>query len=197
MSITKANIVTALNNRLKRAETEASIAGEIKSGLSYLSHEGNWPCLHTSADVNLVAGNNSIDFPANFKKEDEIILNDGTSDSEPLEEISWENILVIRSGNPGRSEPNAYAKRGVKFELDSACEKAYTATVYYWQNHPEQATILFGDEFEEALYNAVLYKYLEGKKQHQEAIYHKTICDSELAKQTQDRKPLQVKYRDM
>jgi hypothetical protein len=197
--MTKTEIVTVLNARLKRAETSTTLAEEIRAGLLYVSMAGLWPELHTSSTDALVAGDNSIDKPSGMMKEDKITLNDGTSEDDPLRKVDWDYILKCRSGTPGQSRPYYYTRRGSKFELDAACEQSYTATIYYWQYHPNQTAILFGEQFREAIFNAVMYKYLEGKKLIQEAAYFRAIADSELARlsDTEDLNFSQVKYQDI
>jgi hypothetical protein len=199
MSITKDDIATVLNARLVRAETATTLATQIKAGLAYLSERGRWPVLHSSSAVSLIAADSHIDYPTDLREIDKIILTDTTGSYDPLGKVDWEYILQCRTGTPGNTRPYNYCRRGAKLELDAACDKAYTATVYFWRYHPDQATILFGDEWAEALYNAVIYKYLEGKKQVDQAAYFRRIADLEIEKfrDTEDLISTQAKYRDI
>ena len=200
MAITNASIVTVLNARLRRAETEAALTEPIFAGLTYISGKGRWRVLRTSAATNLVAGNNSIALPANFRIEDRIVLNDGTSDYRPLDKTDYDSVLRARAGSPGRSQPLSYSKAGSNFELNAACDKAYTATVYYWRWHPDQADILFGDAFREAVFNAVMYKYCETKKLLQEAGYYRSVADVELSNLSnteEDTLTIKARYKDL
>jgi len=67
--------------------------------------------------------------------------------------------------------------------VDGVIDPGYRATIHYWRYHPDQETILYGDQFQEAVYNGVMAKYLEGLSltQHPKyrdilATYHREIA---------------------
>lgn len=199
-SITIAEIVAVLNARLKRAETSTTLINEIKAALTYISRDGKWKALRTSSTTSLVAGSKSFVKPTNLRIEDKIVLNDGTVDYDPLEKSDFDYILKRRAGSPGNSQPLYYCPMGANIELDAACDKAYTATTYYWIWHPYQETILFGSPFREAIYNAVMFKYLEGKPEPERSSAYRNICDNELDKlreTEEDQLPVMARYKDI
>ncbi len=202
MSITKANIVTQLNSRLGRSETATTLAEVIKAGLKFVSGLGRWPCLHTSkTDYALVSGTYYLAWPDNFRELDCIVLNDGTYDGEPLTEIKYEEWKKNREDETSANydESEHYANRGKFFYLDPISDGSYTGKIDYWQWHPDQDTILFGDEFKEAVFNAVMGKYLEGKGPNfaDAANFYLQIAVRECSGIPQDKKKSQIQYHDI
>lgn len=164
MAITKQQIVDVLNARLARSETLTTLAEEIRSVLVDLSSLAQWPDLHTSADVELEAGDEEIAVPDGLVWLQTIVPSDPEQSYRPLTIIGKAEMDILRAG-PGlyQGPPRRYCRVGVTFQIYPTCDKAYTATLGYWQRHPDQATILFGEDFREAIYNGVMGKYLEGK----------------------------------
>jgi hypothetical protein len=195
--MTKGEILTVLNARLKRAETD--ISTEIKAALAFVSAYGLFPCLHTSTSPTLAAAAKYLAHPTGFNTLDYITLNDGTYDSQPLDEASWEDILRWRAETTSTGEPLSFCDRGSNFEMDCGADTAYTATIYYWRNHPDQETILFGNEFAEALYNLTMAFYLRGKgiDQYTRADYLQSLAIADLARLPQDVKTSNAKYKDL
>ncbi len=160
MSITKAAILTALNSRLLRAET--NIDEHIDALLSDLSALANWPALFTSTTSDLVAGTSTITLPTDLKSLAKVTLNDGTYESEPLGDITFDQYLKNQAETTSgdRDEPLQYAKKGGKLYLDPVSDGSYTATIYYYKFHGDAATILFGDEFTQCIFTGVMMKYI-------------------------------------
>jgi hypothetical protein len=128
----------------------------------------------------LTTSSNSINKPSNYRELDYIILYDGSTYSKPLDRTTWEAILHQRAGvTSNSSEPRRYVERGSKFELDYTCDQSYTAYIYNWRYHPDQETILFGDEFERAVVFAVTAAYLEILQRYDEANtwYSKAVAE--------------------
>ena len=199
-TITIAEIVAALNSRLKRAETSDSLINEIKAALTYLSGEGRWSDLRASETYSLVAGDYQLAKPADFRLEDKINIADTTTTYNPLKKTDFDTILKSRSYTVGQSRPVRYSIVGSYIELDAECDQAYTAVVYYWRWHPYQTDILFKGPFREAIYNAVIFKYLEGKQQADQAIYYRNVCRDEidrLRETEEDRLPALAQYKDL
>jgi len=170
MAITKAEILTVLNARLNRAETD--IDEEIRSALYDLSNMANWKDLWTSDTTNtLTAGDTYLSLPDNFKELDAIVLNDGSEDGEPLKPLvgGFREWLRRREGESSSDydEPEYYVIRGKRFYLDPVSDdndgNDYTATIYFWRTHPNDLdNILFGEQFREAIYNKTIAVYLQG-----------------------------------
>ena len=167
MAITKSKIVSVLNARLKRTETTVSIADAITGALRNLSRLADWPDLHTTETQALTAGQESDTTPTDYRKLDLVYINDGTDDGEPLEEISYDEFRQMRAGEgiSDQGEPERFALRGRKFYWHPVPDsvKTYTAKIGHWQTHPDQAAVLFADEFSEAVYAMTMLMYLRGK----------------------------------
>jgi len=200
MAITKTNLRDAFNLWLKANElvSSARMVLAIDEALKWLSERGKWSCLHVlDATEVLTEGANSITWPTGFRKIDCIILNDGTDDSKPLEKCSFDEIKKDRAGGSNSGEPTKFCQRGSQFELNRDCNQGYTAKVSYWRYHPNQATILFGDEFKWTLCYAVTGAYLDGKARHSKGVYYWTMAASKLPEKQKDVKVKKLKYRDL
>lgn len=201
MAITKANLLAALKEWIKAStETVASVrmALAIAEALKWLSEREKWSCLHVlDAEETLAAAATSIAWPANFREFDCIVLNDGTSDSYPLEKCTFDEIKRYRSSSSNSGEPDKFCSRGQKFELNKSCSQIFTAKVSYWRYHPDQADIIFGDEFKESLCYAVVGAYLDGKARHSKAVYYWTMAATKLPKKLKDVKLRKTRYKDL
>lgn len=195
--MTYGEILNILNSRLKRAET--NVDAETLAALREIGDLANWPCLHIGDEVDLIAGDMVIAYPANLRALDAIFLSDASRDYPPLNKADWLDILRSRVSNTGRSRPTRFCQRGGKFELDAECDAAYTATVYHWRHHPAGETILFPDEMAEAVYELTMSVYLEGKKMIPEAERHRQLAMKEVARflPEADTKTLNSVYKDV
>ena len=211
MTITRTTIITALNEELNASESttpSARMLRAMRTGLRFVSGLARWSCLHTSkTDYTTAAGDESIAWPANFRELDVIKVNDGTYDSAPLTEISYEKWQEHREDETTADydQPEEFARREQKFYLqprpDANSGSNYTVKVYYWRWHPDDSTILFGEDFEEVVNNAVIAAYLESKGRHVQAQYYKALAVGGAAELERthavDRKPRFIKYHDL
>ena len=214
MAITVANCITDLNDQLKVSESTDSpstaVLNALTKALRWLSRQANWSCLHTSASPTTTEGAQSVDYPANFRKLDYIVVNDGTYDGKPLTKITFRKWLRKRRDETSADydEPTKFAQRGKKFYLeprpDSNDGNNYTVTVWYWRWHPGIAalgtTILFPDEFSQVVFDAFAGAYLDRKGRHGKARYYWGMAEKgalELEGDFADRKARIIKYRDM
>jgi len=202
--MTKAQIVTVLNSRLNRSETATTLAEAIKAGLKFVSDFARWPCLWHSAEYTTSEGDDNIAWPADFNELDRIVVNDGDNDSDPLTEITFREWLRNREDESSSNydEPRHYAERGQYFYLDPPPDdNNYTITVYFWRYHPDQDTILFPESFREAVFNAVMGKYIEAKGASETfmkaANYYLSISVREMNKLPRDERESRVKYHDI
>ena len=152
MSITKANILTFVNNNLKRAETDIDV--QIQHVLDDLSRENLLEEIDTSQS--LVSGNTTLTYPTGYKELVAITLNDGTNEGEPLIKIPggfkeyrrWMEDETSADYN----EPEFYAEFDSKFYLYHPADGAYTATIDYYKYHSQDVeTIEFGDQFKKCI----------------------------------------------
>ncbi len=166
MAITKEELLTVLNARLARSETD--IDEEIRSALYDLSELALWPDLWTSdTSQTLASGDVSLSHPSDFRILDKIILNDGSNDGRPLTLIDggFDQYLKRKEDESSTDydEPLEYTPRGTLWYLDPTADGAYTTVIYYWKYATSLSSIDFSEPFREAIYNAVMMKYLEGK----------------------------------
>jgi len=211
MSITIAAIVADLNDDLNKSESGSTLSTAMlkafSRGLRWLSRRARWSCLHASKeDYAIVNATEYIAEPDNFRELDAIVVNDGSDDSAPLDEMSFSAWLEYREDETTADydEPEKYAHRLKRFYLHPIADGSYTGKLWYWKWHPaiEAAddTILFTDEFYDAVLAAVESAYLEGKGQLAKSQYYKVRAEEEvgdLRPQHEDRKPGRVKYHDM
>ena len=201
MAFTNSTIVAAVNEWLEISLTTTSSAFLLarRQALHWLSEREKWSCLHVlDNEESLSANDNQVAWPTGFRELDCIVLNDGETDSKPLEECSFDEIKRDRADTPlNTGEPSKFSQRGKVFELNKDCDQAYTAKVSYWRYHPDQEEILFGEEFKWSLYYATCAAYLEGKGRHSKALYYWQLAKSKLPKQKKETKPRKKKFRDL
>jgi len=163
MAITRQKIVAALNVRLKRAETMATLEEYIDGALKAISGMARWSDMRTSSDVAIVAGTSYILAPSGMRELDAIVPTvDGRLDK-PLTPQTLEWIRQHQVRVSARGIPRDFCRRGNLIDLYPVCDRNVTLTVHYWQWHPLGDQILFSDPFQEAIYSLVQANYLEGK----------------------------------
>jgi hypothetical protein len=199
MDITQTTITEALNAILNASETTTTLARATRAGLRWVSEQGKWSCLHEqSPSYSLTRGVNSMVWPDNFRKLDMIRLHDGTQDLPPLERTTFKGLERFGSYASQYGQPTKFVQREKKFELNKMCDVSYTALVWYWRYHPDQAEILFGEEFEQAVNYAVISAYLEERGRHAKAQYYRRLAADALpAGDAEDKKERITKYRDL
>ena len=161
MAIAKTTLLTALNADLLRSET--NIDTYIMRALFDLSGRALWKDLHTSDTATIAQGETSFAVPSDIRVLDEITLNDGTHEGEPLTVAAWREILAQREGQQSQGEPTQYRYRGRSIQFHPQADAAYTATTWYWKWCLDPDDIDFGDTFLTALIYATQAFYLTGK----------------------------------
>ena len=178
----------------------------IRAGLRWLSEQARWSVLHTSAESTTTSGTQYVDYPANYRLPDKITVNDGTYESKALSRITFAKWCFNREDETSGDydEPENYAIRRRRFYLDPIPDdnggSNYTVTIWYWRYHPDQTSILFGEDFEQAVNYAVIAAYLEGKGRHSKAQYYRALAATEVALLRpghSDKIERFTKYRDM
>ena len=78
-------------------------------------------------------------------------------------------------------------------------DKAYTFTVYYSYIHPEQETILLGDDFKQCVIEGVCYEVYKSKGIPEKGLHHKQSYEEEMKKLIWGFPVdnLKVQYRDL
>jgi len=156
MSIASSGVLSAVNANLKRSETDIDI--QTRMALKKLSGAGNF--LANTDTASLSDGTTYIAEPTDFKSLEAIVLNDGSNDGPPLEKIAFDEYLNRKKGesSSNRDEPKYYAHYMNRFYVDPTSGNSYTATIYFYRYHPDSlSTILFGDEWREAVYSLTTF----------------------------------------
>lgn len=211
MTITAAEVLAEVNERLNRSET--AITDELRAILKDLSIRGNFLTAIDESQT-LTSGTVSLDEPVDFKalveaghKGDRgIVLNDGIYDGKPLKEISYAEYLRRKKDETSANydEPKYFAHWNNKFYLDPASDdnngSDYTSKIHHYRFHPEStSSILFGDQFREAIYCGVTSKVEKKLKGSAANAQHELDYEREIAKllSTEPKQPNFVKYRDI
>jgi hypothetical protein len=204
MSITKEDIVAALNDDLITGEdTNPSnqMVRRLNAGLRWLSEQGLFPCLHHYSTDLLAASEDSISKPDDFYELDCIVLNDGTYDSKPLTRFQGGFSEYLKGKEnlttSGYDEPKQFVEHGTKIYFGPPANGSYTVKIWFWRYCNNIDNILFPDEFEEAVYNACIAAYLDGKGRHDKAKYYCSLALKELSGKKQDFKPRFTMYNDL
>jgi len=182
-SITKAEILTALNTKLRRNET--NIDSDLRQVLKDISGRDGFDPLSATATGTIEAGDKYIDYPADFKREISIILNDGTYDGKPLTKIEWKEYLKKRAEETtsDRDEPIYYTKHMKRIYFYPVPDAEYTYTLEFYRNHPDDLdTILFAERFRKAIERGVIAENLEGRQRWDEAEKVRGLYESEIYK---------------
>jgi len=207
MTITAAEVLAEVNQRLNRSET--AVTDELRAILKDLSIRGDF-LFAIDEYQTLASGSTTLDEPDNFKalveaghKGDRgIVLNDGTYDGKPLKEISYAEYLRRKKDETSASydEPKYFAHWNNKFYLDPTSDDTYTAKIHHYRFHPEStSSILFGDHFREAIYCGVTAKVDKNIKGPAANLQHEIDYEREIAKLlwTEPKQPNFVKYHDI
>jgi len=165
MTITAATLTTNLNADLQRSEEAADLAVYIRRAVDTISKLAKWPDLHTSDDTAIVATDTRIADPADIRVLDKITVNDGSTDSEPLERMLWADYKRhTADGNGLTGEPEYYCRHGGWIYLYPTANAAFTVTAGYWKHHGDPADgIEFGDQFLHAVDFGTQAEYLTAK----------------------------------
>ena len=161
MAITGANIRTALNSRLGKAEVADAINDQITEGLHALGGLAQWPDLHTSSNLSFVAADKSKAVPSDFRTENELYI----SGYAPLVFASYDAIREAQESAGGSSRPRWYAIHEGSVHVYPIPDASYTVVCKYYRFHTtvsdETDNLLFGDQFKEAIVLATIVEYLK------------------------------------
>lgn len=162
MAITKAELLTSVNNALEREETD--IDNQIKRVLFKVSQSDNFLAAIKSTDT-IDSNTTSLDVPDDIKKMNNIRLFDDTNSifTDYLTEISYNEYLSAQFLQAGGT-PNQYAifNKVIYFTPTPIIE--HTVHISYFKIHPDDPdNIEFDDRFRNVLESGtiveVAYKY--------------------------------------
>lgn len=130
----------------------------------------------TDTSQTLVADGTTLNYPTNFKRLISLVLIDGNSQPKrPLIALKGghEEYEVLRRNDTNSGQTTHYSEFDEQFFLWRPADQAYTTNIKYFRYHPKTTAainnILFGDEFENAIFygtaffKALLLKNAEGE----------------------------------
>lgn len=159
MSIAKADILTFVNGALKRSFSGTQIDVQIQSVLNKLSAKEL--LVGTDTDQSLASDDEYLNYPTNYKRLISIVLNNGSTDGEPLEPIPGGYLEYLRwmEGAVSTGEPEWFTAHNSKFYVWRPANGAYTASIEFYKNHAKDLdNIEFGDEFTDVINAGAAYK---------------------------------------
>ena len=157
MAITKADILTFVNAKLNRTETD--IDTEIQTILDDLSDAEL--LVGTDTDQSMEDSDEYLEYPTNYKRLISIVLNDGSTDGAPLEALpgGWDEYLEWMKGAVSTGEPEWFVEHNSRFYVWRPANGDYTASIEFFKKHPEDLdSILFGDDFTDVINAGSTYK---------------------------------------
>lgn len=159
MAITKAKILTRVNERLQTAFTD--IDTQIQEILDDLSEEDL--LVGTDDDQELESGNTTLDEPTGFRALINIVLTIDSSSSEqfPLMALKGghKQYRELRHNDDSIGIPRWFSNFNGKFYLWRPANQDFTSLIEYYKYHPaDVANIEFDDTFTNVINAGVTYK---------------------------------------
>lgn len=160
MSITKADILTEVNENLLENFTDANIAASIQKCLDDLSEEDL--LVGTDSTQTLASGDTTLDEPVGYRAPIAITLTITSSGSEqwPLMSLprGHEQYRQLRHNDDSTGIPRWFSNFNGKFFLWRPANQAFTSLIEYYKDHPQDIkNIEFSDNFKNAIYAGVTY----------------------------------------
>jgi hypothetical protein len=212
MAVTKADILTFTNAKLRLDDKVADILDEINAVLDDLSRAAKWPDLYranvTADQSSISSGDTEIALPTGLRVLDYIVINDGDNDGRPLSRKINDRVFTFaewlrRQEDAGSTgEPVRFARRGKNWYPDPIPDDAYTAKYWFWRYHPKITAdddILFGDEFDVVIKYGVCAEVAKTHRMSQNIALWEPRYMAEKAKMLpeEDRDTTLAKYHDL
>ena len=174
MAFTSASILTMVNARLNRLETD--IDDKLIDTLQNLASRGDF--IESTATVSAVDGTQSYTEPSRIKTVESIKVSD---DELPLEKITMQELQRRYAIDSSEGVPVAYARHGGNLFVFPTPDDSYTLTVYYFAFHAASTTIEFEDRFREAVAARVTAMVARGLEMFDRANYWFEKYNEEVA----------------
>ena len=169
MAITKASILTAVNSRTGRVETDIDTI--LSSILTDICLTG--PFLKTSTTLTFSASDAVESFPSDCLA----VLAVGG-----LTYKSFESLLKFQQALTSEGTPEYWTAHNKSVHLWPTPNAETALTVYYVQLDDDVDTIALSDEFWECIAEGCCFKLYESYGMAEEAAVHKGLYDEQLAK---------------
>jgi len=149
MAITSAEILTAVNRKLNRSETD--IDTQIKEILYDISSRGNF--LKSSSTITAADSTASTSAPDLMKEPIALYITGGNY----LDEITYDEYMqfIEDQSSVSESEPEQYALLDDTFYWKNRPDTDYTVNIDYYKYHADSTTVEFDDRFRWAIYDGV------------------------------------------
>jgi hypothetical protein len=157
--MTGAEVLNVVMARIGTGSGVTSIHAELKGVLYDISSRADF--LTAEAQVATAAGQAAYDAPAGLKRVYECYV----AGSGPLEVKTYRDYLKhVADPTAEQGEPTMYARRHGKLYFWPVPDGAYSVNVDYARYHPETfEQILFGAEFNEAIFEGVIAALYQGQ----------------------------------
>ena len=153
----EAGILAFVNKALRKNYTEGDLDVAILTCLKDLSNHGL--LVGTDTSQTLVSGDETLNYPTNFKRLISLILIDGNgNEKSPLTKLrgGHEQYRKLRLNDAAVGTTQRYSEFDEQFFLWRPANQAYTTKIEYFRYHPKTAAdinnILFLEEFENAIF---------------------------------------------
>lgn len=154
MSILKSEILSAVNDNLRRKETNIDV--QLRQSLGYISKQGNY-LFATDSSQTITTISNSVNYPTDYKDVFSICLNDGNTDSKPLDKIEYAVYKTYIADN-STGLPIYFAEFNNCFLFYPLSTQTFTVKIDYVRFHPYSLdTILFDEKFRTAIEAVATY----------------------------------------
>ena len=170
-----ADVLSVVKDRIEGGVGVLNIDAELAGVLKDLSGRADF--LTDAAVINTVAEQAEYDLPDDAKSIDEVFI-DGEA---VLERMPQDRYFTLTVGTDWPADvPSKFALRHNKLVLWPEPDAVYSVTVDFSRYHPAVFTdILFGAEFNEAIYHGVLKALYEGQFKRQLKLAEQTFDTDE------------------
>ena len=176
--MTSDDVLSVVLNRIEGGVGVLNIDSELAGVLKDLSGRADF--LTDAAVINTVADTSEYDLPDDMKCLYEVFTDGGAV----LEKIAYRRYLKLNeAANWPADTPTRFVLRQGTLKLWQVPDAVYDLTVDFSKYHPAVFTdILFGDEFNEAIYHGVLKALYEGQFKRQLKLAEQSFDTDETLK---------------
>lgn len=202
--MTENDVLKVIMQRLGPGWPLPAVSGELQGVLLDISSRADF--LTAEGTIATIDGQSEYDLPENLKNVYEVSIEGGSVlDKKTYRQYlnHWDGLIA-----PTKAEPTEYAIRHKKLYLWPVPDGVYTVNMDYSIYHPAVFTdVLFGSEFNEAIYEGVLAQLLRGQlkaeaiEKKADAELHTNTFEKEISKLISnldvETETVLVEYRDI
>jgi len=187
MAITKDAVLAEVKARTTRT-TLADVDDELAAVLLDLSTK--WPFLEKSNTVTISAGGHTVALPSEYRRPLRGVTI--TVTKVKLDKLTFPEFLTRLSADTIEGTPNSFAIFNDSIYVHPIASAETGLTIYHAYETSDVDTIVFSDDFKEAIIEGVCWKVYEGLGQMAEATaaqMHKAFYDEQV-------EALKIRYAD-